>query len=130
MANLWNSLVEIAEASTRLTTMTGKAHPLLLWGDRGMESLPIIAGTPMTITPLQGAEIWHFQLDAYGPGWDGVASRLASELRNVITRDAFLSPNRSHPADALPVGFHTRTWPQLDEGRERVTLEFDVRLNT
>ncbi|MFA6044194.1 MAG: hypothetical protein WC718_04360 [Phycisphaerales bacterium] len=134
--DVWAALFEVAKADTGaggLVALSGKTDPLLRWGDRGMNSLPVIVGFFPTGTPTKGpkdALVLGLQLDFYtetnsaGLAWD-----MADRMETVFTNTNMASTARTNPVDVIPYLRARRDMPELDEGRIRVTQEWNVRFN-
>lgn len=134
--DVWTALFEIATADTGaggLVTITGKTYPLLRWGDRGMNALPVIVGFFPVGTPTRGpkdALVLGLQLDCYTEtGSAGLAWQMADRVETILTNVNLASTSRTNPVDVIPHLRARRDLPELDEGRMRVTMEWDLRFN-
>lgn len=134
--DVWAALTEVVVADTGadgLVTLTGKAAPLRRWGDRGMNSMPIIVGYFPTGTPTGGpkdALVLGLQLDCYSEtNSAGLAWDIADRVEVVFTNTNMKSTARTNPVDVIPYLRGRRDLPELDEGRMRVMMEWDVRFN-
>ena len=135
--DVWTALYEVCKADTTATiglvALTGKTYPLLRWGDRGMNSMPIIVGYFPTATPTRGpkdALMLSLQLDCYSETDNaGKAWKIADRIEAVFTNVNMKSTARTNPVDVIPYLRSRRDLPELDEGRMRVMMEWDVRFN-
>jgi len=134
--DVWAAMTEVAVADTGaggLATLTGKTAPLLRWGDRGMNNLPIIVGFFPTAPPTRGAKDAlrvGVQLDCYSEANNaGLAWQLADRCEAVFTNVNLASTARTNPVDVIPYLRNRRDMPELDEGRMRVMLELEMRFN-
>lgn len=131
-------MTEIAAADgtstgTGLVGLTGKASPLVRWGDRGMRDLPVMVGFLPVSVPTRGpkdALVMTVQLDAYTEADNtGLAWKMADRCEAIFTQTAFASTSRTNPVDVIPYLRVRRDQPELDEGRMRVMMEFEMRFN-
>ena len=135
--DVWTALFEVCTADTSsgvgLVALSNKTYPLLRWGDRGMNSLPIIVGYFPTGTPTGGpkdALVLGLQLDCYSETDNaGLAWKLADRVEAIFTNTNMKSTARTNPVDVIPYLRGRRDMPELDEGRMRVMMEWDVRFN-
>lgn len=124
------SVVETVEASTTMFGLTAKTNPISVWGDLGNESRPIIA---YRAAPGNGykrgskdALDMRIVFDVFVESDStGLASAIADELESIITNSNLSSTARTYPVDVAP--FKRARFPtsELDEGRSRITLEYD-----
>jgi len=134
--DVWVALFEIAKGDTGaggLATLSGKTYPLLRWGDRGMNSMPVIVGFFPTGTPTKGPKDalrlglqldYYTETDSAGLAWD-----MADRMETVFTQTNLASTGRTKPVDAIPYLRSRRDLPELDEGRIRVQQEWEIRFN-
>lgn len=139
MANettLWNAIVEIVEADSTtvgIPGLLGKANPLVAWGDRGMNDRPIIAAYTAVLTPRQGS-VDQLQIAAtfdifIDDDSTGLAASVGDRLEDILTNTEFSSSVRTVSVDAAPQADPVRRYqPELDEGRTRLTLDWEFRL--
>jgi len=140
MANettLWNAIVEIIEADSTtvgVPGLIGKTHPLVNWGSRGMNQRPIIAAYLATHTPRRGSRD-ALQIGAtfdvfVDDNSTGLAGLVGDRLETILTNTEFQSTARTVAVDAAPREAPLRRYqPELDEGRTRLTLDWEFRLN-
>jgi hypothetical protein len=125
------SLVETIEASSAVTSLAGSSQPVRLWGDLGTASRPVIAlriGYGRFLAGGCDPMNWPVTLDVFvDSDSTGRASAIADALETVITYSNLASTARTYPVDVAP--YKRARFPQseLDEGRGRLTLEYDFR---
>ena len=142
MANetdLWNAIVEIVEADSTTVGIPGllaKAHPLVNWGSRGMNQRPIIAAYTAVMTPRRSSRdqlVVQTTFDVFvDDDSTGLAAKVGDRLEAILTNPVLNSTStaRSCTVDAAPQAAPARRYqPDLDEGRTRLTLDFEFRLN-
>jgi len=132
-ANIRSSIAEICAASTRLTTLTGKAAPVVRWGDHGMNDRPIVTYMVTTGRYRRGTKdalVLRAQFDVFvNPNSTGTEEAIADELEAIITHSNLSSTARTSSVDVAPYLRSRRELPELDEGRRRLTLEYDLWFN-
>ena len=113
-----------------LTSLTGKAVPIVRWEDIGRSGRepPIIAAYVVLANPNAGAPAkleMLLQLDTIVPDdSEGLEAIIADRLEAVLT-----TPNYSAKSLDLTATFRSRRSNSgLEEGRRRITTEFDVSM--
>lgn len=124
------SVIEIVEASTIMLSLTGKAQPISLWGDLGNQSRPNIAYRAAPGNGFKnGAKDtldMRIVFDVFVESDStGLASAMADELERIITNTNLISTARTYPVDVAPWVRARFPTSDLDEGRSRITLEYD-----
>lgn len=129
--HVWASVVETVEASTTMVNLTGSSNPLRTWGDIGSVTRPICAGRFGQGRYLAGScdpVGIPLVIDTFVESDStGLASAIADELEQIITYTNLASTVRTHPVDVAPTLRARFPQPELDEGRNRLTLEWDLR---
>lgn len=126
-------IAETFANSTRLVGLTGKAQPVVRWGDHGMNDRPIV--TFMIVSGryrggTKDALVYRAQFDVFvEPSSTGIEEAIADEIEAVLTNSNLGSTARTNPVDAAPYLRSRREIPELDEGRRRLTLEYDLWFN-
>ena len=131
MANewtLWVAIVRIVEADTGVggvRTLMGKAHPLVMWGDAGMNTLPIIAGSRGESRPLSPDEdrlIVPMTFDVFMAGGTGsLPTTVRDRIEAVLTYGNLLARG----VDAAPTVRRRRSLPELEQGGQREAVDID-----
>ena len=135
-ADIRLALAEIVEADTGtggLVTLTGKARPMVSWGDKGMNSRPIITYYVPNSRRRHGTKdalVLDAQFDAHVDlSSTGLEEQLIDRLETIITHTNLSSTARTNPVDVAPYWGARRELPELDEGRRRLTLECQFWFN-
>lgn len=119
--------------STGIVGLTGKANPLVQWGDRGMNDRPVISFFQPNGRPRRGTKdalVVTGQFDVFvEANSTGLEEQIADRLEAIMTHTNLNSTARSTPVDVAPYMRARRQLPELDEGRMRVQLEFDFWFN-
>jgi len=142
MANEYDLRVALAEVfaadtstgpTQGLTVLCGNANPIVRWGDRGMNDRPIVAYY------VAGGAYRSGVKDALriGARFDvfteanatGLAEKIADRIEAVVTNSNLSSTARTTPVDVAPYPRGRRELPELDEGRNRIVLEYDFWFN-
>lgn len=134
MANewtLWAAIVAIVEEDTGasgLVGIFGKPHPLVLWGDSGMNSKPILVasmGVRSTVSATDRQWVIPITFNAIG----GAASNELL-LRGLDRLELILTANNlaAKGVDAAPFVRRRRSLPELTMGGQREASEIDFRL--
>lgn len=131
MANewsLWAAIVAIVEDDTGvggIVTMMGKTHPLVQWGDSGMNTYPIITGllgTRRHLSPTEKRDMVPVTFDVFVPDGTGdlairVLDRIEARMTNVTLA--------AEGVDVAVFRRERRSLPQLAPGqREAVDIDF------
>ena len=131
-ATLRNAVAEVFAASTRMTGLTGKAAPVVEWGDKGMNDRPIVTWYQPSAAIRKGTKD-AFRLDVSLDVWvdadstnQALAEQIADEVEAVFTTPNLKSTSRTVPVDAAPYLRMRWPMPELDEGRHRLHLEYEV----
>jgi hypothetical protein len=132
--DLRRSIAEVCGSSTRLVNLTGKSSPVVRWGDHGMNDRPIVTYMVTTGRYRRGtADSLEFraQFDVWVDpnSSQGTEEAIADELESIIVHSNLNSTARTSPVDVAPWLRSRRELPELDEGRRRLTLEYDIWLN-
>lgn len=138
-ADIRFSVVEVFEAdgstsgSTGIVGLTGKANPIVSWGDRGMNDRPVIAFHLPTASVRGGTKDalrYTAQFDIFVEGNStGLEEQIADRIETVLTQPNLNSTARASPVDVAPYLRARRELPELDEGRNRIQLEYDFWFN-
>jgi len=132
-AHLRQSIAETFAASKTLTTLTGKAQPVVRWGDRGMNDRPIITYFVPSSRIRRGTKdgfVFTTQFDVWvEPDSTGTEEAIADEIEAVFTHSNLNSTARTYPVDAAPYLRQRREVPEMDEGRRRLLMEFECWMN-
>jgi len=136
---LWNAIVEIVEADSTtigIPGLIGKAHPLVNWGSRGMNQRPIVAAYTAVMTPRKSSRdqlVVQTTFDVFvDDDSTGLAAKVGDRLEAILINSVLNSTStaRSYTVDAAPQAAPSRRYqPELDEGRTRLTLDWEFRLN-
>lgn len=137
MANefdVWSKVVEIAEGSTALVNLCGgEANPLRKWNDIGSGKRPIVAGRIDDGRILGGSSdpfLWRLTLDVFVEfDSTGLAAAIADVLEDIITFTNLNSTGGVTAVDVAPTLRNRFPLPELDEGRDRLTLQWGLRHN-
>lgn len=132
-AHIRSAISEVFAASTKLVTLTGKAQPIVRWGDRGMNDRPIITYFVPTSRIRRGTKdglVLTAQFDCWvEPDSTGTEEAMADEIERVLTHSNLNSTARTTPVDVAPYLRQRREVPELDEGRRRLLMEFEFWFN-
>ena len=138
--DLRNALFEIVEADSSTTTprgltvIMGTTHPMVRWGDRGMNTRPIITYLGPNAVPRRGAKdalLVDGQFDIWvESNSTGLEERIADRLEAIITQTNLASTKRTNPVDVAPTLRARRDLSTLaEEGARRLTIEIELRFN-
>lgn len=134
--DIWARVVEIAEGSTALVSLCGgESNPLRAWYDIGVANRPIVAGRVDQGRLRGGSDDpwnWMLTLDVFVEfDSTGRAAAIADVLEGLITFTNLNSTGgmTTTPVDVAPQLRRRLPQPELDEGRNRLTLEWDLRHN-
>ena len=138
-AHLRQSIAEVFQAdistgSTKgLTVLMGTTRPVVSWGDKGMNTRPIIAyhvpasrirrGTKDALV-LTGIFDVFVEEDS-----TGTEEAIADRVEAILTQANLNSTARTNPVDVAPYLRGRRELPELDEGRRRLQVEFEMWFN-
>lgn len=132
-AHVRQSIAEVLAGSSALVALTGKAQPVVRWGDRGMNDRPIITYFQPSSRIRRGTKdgfVMTAQFDVWvEPDSTGTEEAIADEIERVLTQSALNSTARTTPVDVAPYLRQRREVPELDEGRRRLLLEFEFWWN-
>lgn len=125
------SVVETIEGSTAVKTLMGRTDPVRLWGDLANDpGRPIVTVRfePGRFSGACDVVILRAVFDVFTePDSTGLGSAIADELEGLITYTNLASTGRTHPVDVAPYRRARGPNYELDEGRGRITLEYDLR---
>lgn len=138
-AHLRHCLAEICQADTStgptkgLTVLMNTSRPIVRWGDKGMNSRPIIAyhvpaerirrGTKDALVLTGIFDIFVEESST------GTEEAIADRLEAIVTHTNLNSTARTNPVDVAPFFRSRRELPDLDEGRRRLQVEFEMWFN-
>jgi hypothetical protein len=114
-----------------VVTLTGKSNPLVEWGDHGMNDRPISTWAWTGSRIRQGTKdgfVHGVQIDVWAEANStGIEDTIADRWEELLidTSTAWIN-------QGLDVGCYLRSRrpiPELDEGRRRSMLEFDLWFN-
>ena len=132
-ADLRSAIAETFAASTTLVSLTGKAQPVVRWGDRGMNDRPIVTYFVPSSRIRRGTKdglVLTAQFDCWvEPDSTGTEEAMADEIERVFTHSNLNSTARTSPVDVAPYLRSRREVPELDEGRRRLLMEFECWMN-
>lgn len=135
-ADIRLALAEVVEGDSTtggLVALTGKAKPMVRWGDRGMNDRPIITyfvPSSRRRTGTKDALVLGVQFDIWvEANSTGTENKIADRLETVITHTNLSTGTRTNPVDVAPYWGPRRELPEMDEGRQRLTLECDFWFN-
>ena len=132
------AVMEIVEADTStgstkgITVLTSKASPLIVWGDRGMNNRPIITWRAYAIPRHGSKDALNIkaELDIFAEANNsGLEEKIGDRLEAILTQANLSSTARTNPVDVAPTMTARRSLPELEEGRRRLLVEFDLRFN-
>ncbi len=137
MANefdVWAKVVEIAEGSTALVNLCGgEANPLRKWNDIGSVGRPIVAGRVDDGRLLGGSNdpfAWVLTLDVFVEfDSTGLAAAIGDVLEDIINFTNLNSTGGVAPVDVAPTLRNRFPLPEVDEGRDRLSLRWGLRHN-
>lgn len=119
--------------STGIVGLTGKANPIVRWGDRGMNSRPIVTYMQTGSRIRRGtfdALVLSAQFDVWVDGDStGLEESIADRIEAVLTQANLNSTARTYPVDVAPYLRGRRELPELDEGRRRLVLDYELWFN-
>jgi hypothetical protein len=133
--HLFLSIAEIFAAdgtstgSTGIAGLTKKSQPFVRWGDDGMNDRPIITGFVATAPMRTGAR------DAVRPSLDfdvwveqgsTIAEEIADRIEAVFTNVNLGSTARTSPVNVAPYLRGREPIPELDDGRRRIKLRYEL----
>lgn len=131
MANeetLWAAIVAILEGDSGaggVRTLIGKAHPLVAWGDPGMNTLPIVVGSrrpSRLLSPSESSLLAPFTFDVFTTwGAGDLAIRVRDRIETILTSPALKARN----VDAAVFHRERRSLPELEQGGQREALDID-----
>lgn len=132
----WAEIVEAdgsTSGSTGVVGLMSKANPIVPWGDRGMNTLPIIAtlfpASAITRGAKEAALVTATADIITEPSATGLAWNIADRLVAITTQSNFNSTARTTAVDVLPQERTRRDLHSLEEGRQRVQVEWEFRFN-
>lgn len=132
-AHIRQSIAEAFAASTKLVSLTGKAQPVVRWGDRGMNDRPVITYFVPSSRIRRGTKdglVLTAQFDVWvEPDSTGTEEAIADEIERVLTHSNLNSTARTNPVDVAPYLRQRRELPEMDEGRRRLLMEFEMWFN-
>ena len=132
-AHIRQSIGEVLAASTTLVSLTGKAQPVVRWGDRGMTARPVVSYFVPSSRIRRGTKdglVLTAQFDVWvEPDSTGTEEAIADEIEVVLTQVNLNSTARTNPVDVAPYLRQRREVPELDEGRRRLLMEFEFWFN-
>jgi hypothetical protein len=132
-ADIRSAIAETFAASTTLVSLTGKAQPVVRWGDRGMNDRPVITYWVPSSRIRRGTKdglVLTAQLDVWvEPDSTGTEEAIADEIEAALTHSNLNSTARTSPVDVAPYLRTRREVPELDEGRRRLLMEWEFWFN-
>lgn len=138
-AQIRQSIAEVFAAdgstsgSTGLVGLTGKANPIVRWGDRGMNERPIVTYFQPSSRIRRGtfdAMVLNVQFDVWVDGDStGLEESIADRIEAVLTQPNLASTARTYPVDVAPYLRGRHEVPELDEGRRRLVITYDFWWN-
>lgn len=119
--------------STGIVGLTGKAQPVVRWGDRGMALRPIVTYYVDSSRFKEGVE-GRMELgatfDVFVEGEStGLEEQIADRVEALMTFSNLNSTARTYPVDVAPTLTNRAPAAELDEGRRRLRLQFDLVWN-
>ena len=138
-AGVFGAIAEVFAAdgttggSTGIVGLTGKAQPLVRWGDRGMNDRPIVSAriyTPRVHGGTKDAFRFFTDFDVWvEAGTTGLGDTIAGRVEALFNFTNMHSTARTNPQDFATTLRGIEPLPELDEGRNRVSVTYECRWN-
>lgn len=132
-AHVRQSVAEVLASSTTLVALTGKAQPVVRWGDRGMTDRPVVTYMVPSSRIRRGTKnalVLTAQFDCWvEPSSTGLEEAMADAIEAILTQPNLNSTARTNPVDVAPYLRQRREVPELDEGRRRLLMEYEFWFN-